>query len=141
MNIPEVSEAASKGTIFISYSPADTNFVAFLFFVLATMDFTAQSGRDCKDGSQRSLQVIQDAIDTCLLMVVVMSPDAMEANDVKSQCSYARQHKKIVVPLDYRLCKIPLSLRNLSVVDFRTISYEQSLQDLVQAIDLRLGTE
>ncbi len=135
VDIPIIPE----GIIFISYVHEDSEFVDHLKESLASAGFEAWVDRSHLEGGQHFLRIIQEAIDRCALMLVVLSPDAVESDYVAGEYHYARQNKKVVIPLDYRICKVPMMLSILHIVDFRTIPYDQSVQLLVQAIQHHLG--
>ena len=130
----ESTPVSAVGDVFISYSRRDVPFVDRLDAGLHAAGMTTWVDRGQLEGGQQWLRQIQKAIDGCVMMLVVLSPEAVQSEYVESEYHYAYQKHKIVIPLDYRTCEVPMLLSRLQMVDFRTVPYEQGLAQLLKAL-------
>ncbi|MGH2515401.1 MAG: TIR domain-containing protein, partial [Ktedonobacterales bacterium] len=122
---------AAPQRIFISYSRTDSSFVDRLDADLRARDFDTWVDRQRLEGGQDWMDIIQNAIDGCEVLVVVLSPDAVQSQPVKTEYRYAIQTGKPVLPLQYRACeRIPIDLRSIQWVDFEQ-DYEAGLKGLL----------
>ena len=80
------------------------------------------------------MQEIQNAIDACNLMVVVLSPNSVESEYVESEYYYARQQKKLIIPVLLAPCKVPMILGILQIISFEDPDKAGSLASLIKAI-------
>jgi len=49
----------------------------------------------------------------------VLSPEAAASESVQSEYGYATDEGKLVIPLYYRPCKVPMELRGIQWIDFQ----------------------
>ena len=76
--------------VFISYARADsTAFVDRLEGDLKAQQFHPWVDRHGLEGGQEWMEIIQDAIDACQALVVVMSPAAVQSQFVRMEYRYA----------------------------------------------------
>ncbi len=121
-------------SIFISYAPVDRNFVQRL-----ATDLRARNFRVWVDNRQIHSSQIQQAIDSCQVMLVVLSPDAVRSQWVQDEYGYGLHTHKLVIPFRYQRCATPLALNNIQWVDFQG-TYEQSFNDLLSALKIGEST-
>jgi hypothetical protein len=119
--------------IFISYAEPDSAFVERLKSDVGQQGFGSTVERQALPVGQRWRRALQAALDGCQVVLVVLSPEALASEEVQSEYSYAIEEGKVVIPLVYQPCKVPLPLRSLQRIDFHE-SYEQGLTALVQAL-------
>ena len=121
--------------VFISYARADsTTFVDRLEGDLKAQQFDPWVDRHGLEGGQEWMEIIQQAIDDCHALVVVLSPAAVQSKFVRIEYRYADEIGKLVIPLRYLSTPTtPMDLRILQWVDFQA-SYEEGLRQLVQAL-------
>jgi tetratricopeptide (TPR) repeat protein len=80
------------------------------------------------------MEIIQQAIDDCLALVVILSPAAMQSQFVRMEYRYAAKQGKLVIPaLHIAPPKTPMDLDILQWVDFQT-SYDEGMRQLAQAL-------
>ena len=79
-------------------------------------------------------QAIEKAMEDCVRFMVVLSPDAVDSDNVMDELTYALEEGKSVIPVLYRLCKIPFRLRRIQYVDF-TGDYGASLNTLIEVFN------
>jgi TIR domain/NB-ARC domain len=127
-------------SIFISYAHSDSDFVDRLEADLRTQEgLSIWVDRHGLAGGQKWRRALQDAIDRAQVLLVVLSPEAVASQYVQIEYGYASEEGKLIIPLYYRSCKVPLELRSIQWIDFEH-SYEQGLAALVQALHRHVGT-
>jgi eukaryotic-like serine/threonine-protein kinase len=128
--------SASAPTAFISYSREDSAFVLRL-----AEDLRAGGARIWLD----QLDIVpghawDNAIEQALMeatrMLLVLSPSSVKSDHVRNEISLALQEKKIVVPVLYRDCAIPLQLHRIQWIDFRT-DYAGGLNTLLTHLGIQ----
>lgn len=120
-------------SIFISYSRTDSEFVDRLEADLKARSFRPWVDRRKLEGGQDWMDELQNAIDRCQILLVVLSSEAMASKYVRREYRYADQQGKPIIPLNWRPTKVPLDLNGLQWVDFQR-SYDQGLYDLQIAL-------
>ncbi len=135
-NLPQLQPNLAT-TIFISYArnEPDTAFVDRLEADLRAEGFQPWVDRRKLEGGQDFLDEIEEAIDSCQVVLVVLSDEAVKSEYVKMEYRYARNEHKVVIPVRYRPIseKIPIDLRSIQHSDFES-SYGQGLKDLLAAL-------
>lgn len=125
--------------IFISYSHSDSDFANRLEADLRQRDFDTWMDRRGLAGGHKWRRELQNAIDRSHVLLVVLSPEAVDSEYVQSEYGYATDEGKTVIPIYFRPCKIPMELRGIQWIDFQQ-SYEQGLEALVQDLARVGGT-
>ena len=54
---------------------------------------------------------IEDALNACPRMMVILSPSSVNSTNVEDEVSFALEERKTVIPVLYRECKIPFRLQ------------------------------
>jgi hypothetical protein len=110
-------------------------FVSDLEADLKQRDFRTWVDRSNLEGGDEWLDTLQQAIENCDVLLVILSPDATVSKFVKMEYRHAQCEGKVVIPLHYRNCeRVPMDLNGIQWIDFRT-SYEQALQELLPVLD------
>src|SRR5436309_6416268 len=120
-------------SLFISYAHADSAFVDRLEADLQKEGFDPWVDRQRLAGGQRWRRELQDAVKRAQVLLIVLSPDAVASQNVQIEYDYVLELGKVVIPLYYRQCDIPMELRTIQWIDFRH-SYEQGSQKLVHVL-------
>src|SRR5215471_4148510 len=120
-------------SIFISYSHADSAFVDQLEADLRKLGFETWVDRQRLAGGQRWRRELQEAVEQAQVLLIVLSPDAIASRSVQIEFDYALELSKLLIPVYYRQCNVPMELRAIQWIDFRH-SYEQGLAALLQAL-------
>lgn len=122
--------AIDKRKIFFSYSRSDAKFAlqiaeslrsAGIFVWIDQVDIPAGAPWD---------RAIQDALESADSLLVILSPSAVDSENVMDEVSLALERKKQIIPLLYRPCNVPLRLRRLQYIDF-TGQYDNALRLLL----------
>ncbi len=121
--------------VFISYARADsTAFVDRLEGDLKAQQVHPWVDRHGLEGGQEWMEIIQDAIDECQALVVVLSPAAVQSQFVRMEYRYAASQGKLVIPAKHlSTTRTPIDLHILQWVDFEA-GYDEGLRQLMQAL-------
>jgi hypothetical protein len=121
--------------IFISYARADSiAFVDRLERDLKAQKFHPWVDRHGLEGGEAWVEEIEQAIDVCQALVVVLSPAAVKSKYVHMEYHYAQDEGKQVIPVMWGAVKIPMDLRLTQCLDFQ-VNYKEGLRQLVQALN------
>jgi hypothetical protein len=82
---------------------------------------------------------VQQALQNCDTMLVVISPESMQSDQVEAEWGYFLDNKKRIIPLLYKAADIHYQLRILQYVDFCNQAYEDALHRLGQVLKLEPG--
>ena len=120
-------------SIFISYAHADSAFVDRLEADLRHQGFDPWVDRQRLAGGLRWRRELQEAVEQAQVLLIVLSPDAIASQSVQIEFDYALELSKLLIPVYYRQCNVPMELRAIQWIDFRH-SYEQGIAALLQAL-------
>jgi hypothetical protein len=73
---------------------------------------------------------VEHTLDGCSVMLVILSPAAVDSTNVMDEVSFALEQSKTVIPIIQSDCRIPFRLRRLQHIDFRT-DYALGLEKLL----------
>ncbi len=119
--------------IFVSYSRANTGFVSGLINNLIAQGLSVwMDQRDIAAG-QRWDSIIQQALQTCDVFIIVLSPESTASENVLDELSYAINEGKRIIPVLYRDCEIPYRIARVQFVDFRQ-DYQTAFRHLVSEV-------
>ena len=124
-----------KSRIFVSYARSDQEFVARLVSGLNQHGISTWTDLDIRPG-QNWNDAIDEALNSCDRMIVVISNTSIASESVKAEWQYyLNEVKRPVVPVRYQDVKIPFHrLAALQYVDFITPTYEDALRQLITAL-------
>jgi hypothetical protein len=120
---------------FISYSRVDGQFAQRLASDLRTANVDVWIDQAKLRPGHTWPREVEAGLQECTFVVVVLSPDAVKSDNVMNEVAYAIDKKKIVLPVLYRECDIPLELIRKHRPDF-TSDYVRGLADLVRVFGL-----
>lgn len=110
--------------IFVSYSRRNSDFVDGLARRLSGDGYEVWVDRDSihRQVEDRWRHSIVTAIRNCDTVVVILSPEAVNSDNVEREITVAAEYNKRVVPVKYRPCEIPdgfqYVLAGLQFIDF-----------------------
>ena len=122
-------------TAFISYSREDSEFALRLAGDLKAAGAAVWLDQLDIAPGQRWARAVQDALNDCPRMLVILSPSSADSTNVDDEVSFALEEHKTVIPVLYRDCKIPFRLRPFQFVDFRG-DYESGLNGLLKILTM-----
>jgi tetratricopeptide (TPR) repeat protein len=128
-------------TIFISYKRANRRFVDWLEADLKARGYEVWVDRSKMEGGDDFPQTLQKAIARCDVVLVVLSPQALESKWVRMEYRQALHINKLVIPLVRQRChEMPLELLGVHQINFQGSSrYHSGLQELLAALRVRSG--
>lgn len=123
--------------VFISYSRKDARFARQLAVSLtrAGIDVWIDVD-DIPVGTKWSTAVMQ-GLRLCQVMIVVISPAAMNSRNVEDEWQYFLDKNKPVVPVLLRPTDIHFQLNRIQRIDFHTEDYDTALQYLFLELESR----
>ncbi len=129
--------------IFISYAKVDTQPLAFKIrdALRSVNGLTAWVDESLESGEDWAVQ-IQDEIDRCELMLVLISPDVNRTTEPRSfvlrEIHYAQDSQKSILPIMAQKTRIPVQLAGIQYVDL-TQNQAAGIEALVENVCRRVG--
>jgi CRP-like cAMP-binding protein len=133
--------AGSTPRIFISYARQDESFVRHLATDLGKYAISTWVDFDDIEAGKSWARQIGEALDSCELMLLIMSPNALESTNVEDEWNYYLDKGKMILPIMYRQCNIPYRLYKLQYIDFIAQDYADALSTLVDDLRLYIGED
>lgn len=125
--------AAVVPPAFFSYSRADGEFALRLAQDLKSAGANVWMDQlDIEPGTPWD-RAIEEALTTSTRMLVILSPDSANSDNVSDEVSFALSKEKRIIPVLYRECEVPFRLARLQHIDFRT-DYGRGLKALIKAL-------
>lgn len=108
--------------LFVSYARVDSNgFVEDLVERLRAAGQNVWIDQHLIVGGDDWMDAIGEALETCMMLLLVMSPEALASKYVKMEYRYFFNHDKPIIPVLYRAVeKIPPELMSVQHLDFTT---------------------
>ena len=125
--------AVEAQSAFISYSREDSEFALKLAGDLKAAGAAVWLDQLDIAPGQRWARAVEDALNGCARMLVILSPTSVNSRNVEDEVSFAIEEQKTVIPVLYRDCKIPFRLRPFQFVDFRA-DYAGGLKRLLGSL-------
>ena len=120
---------------FISYSREDGDFALKMTTDLRAAGVNVWLDKlDIPPGARWD-RAVEDALETCGRILVILSPHSAGSENVQDEISLAFDKKKPIIPILSMPCDIPMRLRRLEYIDF-TKQYDQGFQTLLTAMKL-----
>ncbi|NDJ78686.1 MAG: TIR domain-containing protein [Chloroflexi bacterium] len=116
--------------VFISYSRNDEAFVRWLAGNLENNGVNVWMDVQDLDAGIKWSTAIQDALKTCKVMVVVVSPDSMKSKNVEDEWQFFLDQKKPLVPLLYREAELHFQLSRVQYISFLDQDQRQAFTQL-----------
>lgn len=122
------TDSGERRRIFLSYARADVKFAGWLESSLESPEFDVWRDRKILGGT-RWPRALQEALQRAEYLVVVLTPNSIDSNNVEDEVTFALRYKKVVVPVLAEECEPPLLLGSLQPIDFLT-DQAQALEEL-----------
>jgi hypothetical protein len=116
--------------IFISYKRIDEEFARRLAGDLDRLGADVWIDVDDIPAGMNWSASIQEGLNSCEVMIVVISPESMASQNVEEEWQYFRDEKKPVIPVLLRPARVHYQLRRIQYVDFHTQDYEVAFRQL-----------
>ncbi len=124
----------NQPTAFLSYAREDAEFALKLARDLRSAQASVWIDQLDITAGMRWDQAIETAMEACACFMVVLSPDAVDSDNVMDELAFALEERKTIIPVLLRPCKIPFRLRRIQYVDF-TGDYDASLKSLAGVLN------
>lgn len=125
--------SVDTATAFFSYSREDSEFALRLAEELKSAGAKVWIDQLDIEPGLRWDEAVDDALNDCPRMLVILSPISLKSENVRDEVSFALGKQKRVIPILYRECEIPFRLARLQHIDFRT-DYGRGLRLLLKAL-------
>ena len=125
---------------FLSYSRDDSAFALQLAEDMKAAGFAIWIDQIDIAAGERWDKAVEAALAGASALIVVLSPASVESNNVNDEVALSIDENKLVIPLLRQDCKIPLRLRRLQYVDFRS-DYERGKQTLAGRLTALQGRD
>lgn len=100
--------------IFVSYARKDSaEYAVRLTESLSQSGFTVWIDTLLEPGTEEWTIAIEQAIDSCQIMIALMSPAANASEWVRKEIHFAKESKKEIIPIYTLQCKKPLALQGM----------------------------
>jgi formylglycine-generating enzyme required for sulfatase activity len=66
-------------------------------------------------------RAVQQALNSCKGMLVILSPEAVDSDNVMDEINYAIENRKRIVPVVFRECEVPFRLRRVQYIDLTAV--------------------
>jgi WD40 repeat protein len=117
--------------VFISYSRKDEEFAQQLATDLDHLGASVWIDVDDIPPGVNWSTAIQQGLDTCDTLLLILSPDSMDSGNVTDEWQYFRDEGKPIVPVMHRhTAALHFQLRRIQYVDFVTQDYDTALGQL-----------
>jgi WD40 repeat protein len=117
--------------VFISYSRKDEEFARQLATDLDRFGASIWLDVDDIPPGVNWSSAVQQGLDTCDTLLLIISPDSMDSGNVTDEWQYFRDEHKPIIPIIYRITPtIHFQLRRIQYVDFMMQDYEIALGQL-----------
>jgi len=127
-------------TTFFSYCRQDKEFATRLAEDLKAGGANVWMDRlDIAPGQEWD-DAVEDAVSQCPRMLLLLSPASVQSRNVRNEVAYALDEKKTIIPVLYQDCTIPLQLRRIQHIDFRT-DYADGLKTLLKTLGAEQQTK
>ena len=117
--------------IFINYAREDCPFVRSVVAQLRNAGVPVWMDEADISPGARWDQAIEQALNACSSVLVVLSPDAVKSHNVLDEMAFALDEGKRIIPIKHKECNIPLRLRRIQYIDF-TADHDSALRKLVE---------
>ena len=116
--------------LFISYSRADEAFARQLARSLSDLGADIWIDVESIPAGVKWSRAIQQGLDICDALCVIISPDSMASTNVEDEWQYYLEQQKPVVPIFHRPAKVHFQLSRIQYVNFHSQPYDVALRQL-----------
>ena len=117
--------------VFISYSHQNKSFVKKLAGKMEDQGMKVWWDFESLKAGQDWPKEIERGIKQSDFFLVVLTPDAIESEWVGNEVAYANNSQKMIIPLHYKKCEIPINLTNKQYIDFEKQTHKAAIEELI----------
>lgn len=123
--------------LFISYGRDDQAFAQKLAAELEANGFDVWIDIAEIQAGVKWSTAIQEALDNCEMMLVIISPDSMASTNVEDEWQYFLDTQKPVIPIYWQPAKIHFQLHRLQYVEFLNVDFTTAMTKLYTELERR----
>jgi hypothetical protein len=129
------------GQVFICYSRKDEDFVVKLRNNLKSREVPVWYDGDIPPGENFD-KAVEKALKECTHILVILSQSSVDSDWVRGEWLSALDEKKIVVPILYTPCAMPIRLKPIQYIDFtsRSPDDEEAIEQILNALGMARST-
>jgi hypothetical protein len=136
----EIEKEADKGGaekhLFISYSHSDQEFAFKLVNALEACGANIWIDESEILGGTSWMDEIGKGLDTCHLLLLIISPEALKSHYVKYEWSYCIGIQKTIIPLLYKNVEtLPFPLNSIHHIDFKKSDFHSAFEVLRRSLE------
>ena len=120
--------------LFISYSRKDEKFARRLATALSNIGADVWIDIEDIPAGMNWSKAIQQGLDGGQVLLLILSPDSMESDNVADEWQYYFDHGKPVVPILHKPARIHFQLNRLQYIDFHTQAFEPAFDELLEEL-------
>jgi hypothetical protein len=113
---PKMSGDIVTKHVFISYSRSDCSYIERLTNYLAASSIPVWYDHEIETGEPFG-QKVQEAIDNCFALIIVLTPNSVISNWVRRELSRAFRKGIPICPLELEACDVPIELDGVQKED------------------------
>lgn len=119
--------------VFLAYGRDDwEQIVSHLFVYLEDNQIDTWADQYLTPDSDAWIDAIEQALTECSVMVVVLSPEAMQANYVKRALRHFVNREKPIILLEYKkVSRLPMSIQNLGRIKYSPNNPDEAFQRIL----------
>jgi hypothetical protein len=117
-----------KQRTFISYPRKNSEFALKLARELKSAGFDVWFDQLDIPAGARWDDEVQKALAECGIFMVILTPEAIESENVKDEIGYAIDSRKRILPVLLKPCIVPFRLRRFHYVDFTMLDYDTGIE-------------
>jgi integrase len=120
--------------IFISYAHEDRGVANFFADRLQSAGYSVFLDTRSLRGGAKFEAEIKDTMKSALAVVTLVSPDSKRSDWVMRECTWAKQYKRLLIPVLIRLSPdLPWYLDNIHVID-GTVDFDAALNEVLASL-------
>jgi len=125
--------------IFVSYSSKDRPFALEFSQALELLGANIWIDQNSIQLGQNWDNAIEDALETADTFLLLISPTAVDSQNVQDEVSIAKENNKKLIPVLIMPCELPMRWKRLQFADL-TKNADKAIKDIVDELGLKLET-
>jgi CRP-like cAMP-binding protein len=121
--------------VFVSYARVDEAFASRLANNLLKQKIEVWIDIFRLEPGKSWARQIGEALDTCQVMLLILSPHSVASNNVEDEWNYYLDQQKPTVAVLREPCKLPYRLSKLHYISFHDTDYDQALARVVATLN------
>ncbi len=126
---------SAPAKVFLSYASGDREFATRLSNNLLKYNVDLWLDIYRVDPGKSWARQIGEALDTCEVMLLILSPTSVASENVEDEWNYFLDRKKPAVSILLEPCKVPYRLSKLHYIDFHTSDFDQAVARVVATLN------